>query len=89
MSEKEAPDPEQVGTTNEDYRWKGLSTLWCLIYGLGFPFWIALSNFYGWGLPTWEVMAPLSLAWGGTVVYIIGPENIESWKKLRGGGEDG
>lgn len=72
-----------VGTTDSDYRWRWLSSIWALVYGLGFPAWVGTH-----GLETHSVvLAALVLAWGGTVVYIVGPENVKAWHELRTGGE--
>lgn len=74
--------PSDGGTTDSDYRWRFLSTLWALGYGFGFP--AVLASPYAFDAPG-SVHAALTLAWGATVVYVIGPENVEAWKSLRGG----
>jgi len=72
-------------TTETDYRWRWLSTIWVLVYGLGFPAWVlALGVDVGAG-----VLSALILAWGGTVVYVIGPENVRAFRELRGGTSGG
>jgi len=72
-------------TTETDYRWRWLSTIWVLVYGLGFPVWaLALGVDLGAG-----VLSALILAWGGTVVYVIGPENVRAFRELRGSSSEG
>mgnify|MGYP006934457981 FL=1 len=72
-------------TTETDYRWRWLSTIWVLVYGLGFPAWaLALGVDLGAG-----VLSALILAWGGTVVYVIGPENVRAFRELRGSSSEG
>ena len=67
-------------TTEADYRWRWLSTIWVFVYGLGFPSWaLAVGVDVGAAL-----LSALILAWGGTVVYVIGPENVRAWRELRG-----
>jgi hypothetical protein len=78
MSESES----DRGTTDADYRWHYLSTLWSIIYGLGFPAALGYGLFEN--IPS-SAMAALIIAWGGTVVYIVGPENVKAWQSLRGG----
>ena len=76
---------ETVGTTEADYRWRWLSTIWALAYGLGFPAWaLVVGVDVGAAL-----LSALILAWGGTVVYVIGPENVRAWQELRGGTSGG
>jgi len=76
-------DPDEgAGTTETDYRWRWLSTIWALVYGLGFPAWV-LTTGADVGA---AVLSALLLAWGSTVVYIVGPENVRAWHDLRGGG---
>lgn len=76
-------DDETAGTTETDYRWRWLSTLWALVYGVGFPAWVATL-----GIETHSVvLAALVTAWGATVVYIVGPENVRAWHELRTGGD--
>lgn len=72
------------GTTHEDYRWKGLSTVWAILYGLGFPFYLVLTQLPGSDMTLLPgmILTPLFFAWGGTVVYVIGPENVDAWKAL-------
>ena len=71
-------------TTETDYRWRWLSTIWVLVYGLGFPTWaLSVGVDVGAGL-----LSALILAWGGTVVYVIGPENVRAFRELRGGGSE-
>ncbi len=83
MSETADDTTDGTGTTEADYRWRWLSTIWALVYGFGYPAVLATV-----GLDVSEVvMLALVTAWGGTVVYIIGPENVKAWKELRGGGE--
>jgi len=73
-------DEETAGTTKTDYRWRWLSTIWALAYGLGFPLWVLVV---GTDVNV-AVLGALILAWGGTVVYVIGPENVRAWHELRG-----
>lgn len=76
-------ESDGAGTTNEDYRWKGLSTLWSIVYGLGLPaYLIATQVLSAVEILPGTVLSVLLLAWGATVVYVIGPENVEAWKKL-------
>jgi len=78
-------DEETAGTTEADYRWRWLSTIWALAYGLGFPVWaLVVGVDVGAAL-----LSALILAWGGTVVYVIGPENVRAWQELRGGTSGG
>jgi len=73
------------GTTDADYRWQWLATIWALAFGLGFPTWaLILRPLLDHYPPSAPIMASLLLAWGGTVGYIIGPENIKAWRDLRG-----
>jgi hypothetical protein len=72
-------------TTETDYRWRWLSTIWVLVYGLGFPAW-ALAVGVDVGA---TLLSALILAWGGTVVYVIGPENVRAFRDLRGRPSEG
>lgn len=83
----EPQDNEEDGsvTTNEDYRWRWLSTLWAIIFGFGFALWVFASSVFGFEYPPGTLMGVLTMAWGATVVYVIGPETVEQWKNLRGG----
>lgn len=74
------------GTTDEDYRWRWLSTAFCLIYGLGLPSFYLVAAVMRWETPSAMVASILILVWGGTAVYIIGPENVKAFQKLRDGG---
>jgi hypothetical protein len=77
----ESDDVDQDGgTTETDYRWRWLSTIWALAYGLGFPAWVLFAGVD----VNVAVLGALILAWGGTVVYVIGPENVRAWRELRG-----
>lgn len=78
-------DESTAGTTETDYRWRWLSTLWALGYGFGFPAWV-LATSVDVGA---AVLGSLLLAWGSTVVYIVGPENVKAWQELRAGGSGG
>ena len=79
MSDETVDDT--AGTTETDYRWRWLSTIWALAYGLGFPAWaLSVGADIGTGL-----MSAFVLAWGATVVYVVGPENVRAWRDLRGG----
>ncbi|GAA0539694.1 hypothetical protein GCM10008994_13500 [Halorubrum ejinorense] len=72
-------------TTETDYRWRWLSTIWVLVYGLGFPAWaLTVGTDVGAAL-----LSALILAWGGTVVYVIGPENVRAFRELRSGTSEG
>lgn len=75
---------DEMGTTSTDYRWKYLSTVWALLYGLGLPAWLLM------GAPDVPdyVLAAMILAWGGTVVYVIGIKRIRQWAKVAFGGGD-
>jgi hypothetical protein len=77
-------ESDKAVTTESDYRWKGLSTIFALLYGIGFPAWAVLLPLYGEPYPPGTLMGVLVLAWGGTVVYIIGPENVKAFKNLKG-----
>ena len=81
MTGDESDDVDEGGgTTETDYRWRWLSTIWALAYGLCFPAW---ALFAGADVNV-AVLGALILAWGGTVVYVIGPENVRAWRELRG-----
>lgn len=88
-NEDEMPEEHDTGlfdyaTKDEDYRWKGLSTIWSIVYGFGFPAWLMFSApEYLNSSVDGTVTAFLALAWGATVVYIIGPENVKAWKEIR------
>jgi hypothetical protein len=75
-------DETTAGTTETDYRWRWLSTIWALAYGLGFPAWALFAG----GDVGATLLGALVLAWGSTVVYIVGPENVRAWRELRGSG---
>lgn len=78
-------DTDDGGTTEADYRWKGLSTVMVLAYGLGFPAWLLGSAIFPYAAALdGTVMSVLVLAWLGCWVYAIGPENLEAAKQLRG-----
>ncbi len=65
MSETADDTTDGTGTTEADYRWRWLSTIWALVYGFGYPAVLATV-----GLDVSEVvMLALVTAWGGTVVY--------------------
>jgi len=83
MSADEADDVDgDGGTTEADYRWRWLSTIWALVYGLGVPAWLLTKGMGDVG----AIWSPaLALAWGSVVVYIVGPENVRAWQELRGG----
>lgn len=85
-SDEEHDHHDAAGTTHEDYRWKGLSTAWSLIYGFGFPLYLILTQVPGAGVELLPgmILTLLFAAWGGTVVYVIGPGNIETWQELTG-----
>lgn len=77
-------DTDNGGTTDEDYRWKWLATVFTFFYGLGFPTWV----FFRPPLPVVQsvdgaLMGLMTLVWLGCVVYIIGPETIKAAKDLR------
>jgi hypothetical protein len=76
-------DEETAGTTETDYRWKWLSTIYALVYGLGVPAWVLTHGTADIGA-VWS--SALALQWGAVAVYIIGPENVRAWKELRSGG---
>lgn len=71
---------DSSGTTESDYRWQWLSTIWSVAFGLGFPAVVLAAD----ASVSAPVMASFLLAWGGTVVYIIGPENVKAWRQLKG-----
>ena len=77
---------EDGGTTEADYRWKWLSTIYALVYGLGVPAWVLTQGMDDVGA-VWS--SALALAWGSVVVYIVGPENVRAWQELRGGTSGG
>ena len=77
---------EDGGTTEADYRWKWLSTIYAFAYGLGLP---AVIFTRGTGDIGAVWTSALLLAWGSTVVYIVGPENVRAWQELRGGSSEG
>ncbi|CAL92479.1 hypothetical protein BJ1_gp57 [Halorubrum virus BJ1] len=68
-------------TTESDYRWRWLSTIYALAYGLGVPAWVLYHGTADVGA-VWS--SALALAWGSVVVYIVGPENVRAWRELRG-----
>jgi len=70
-----------VGTTETDYRWRWLSTIWALVYGLGFPTWVLVDGVGVDGV----LLAAFTVGWGATVIYVVGPENVRAWRDLRGG----
>lgn len=72
------------GTTNEDYRWKKLSTIIVLGYGLGFPVWVMGSTIAHYSLSLdGTLMSVLVLVWLACIIYAIGPENLKAAKELR------
>jgi hypothetical protein len=74
-----------AGTTDADYRWKWLSTVFVVVYGLGFPAWVAASSIAGYDIAvSGMLMSVLTLGWLGTIVYAVGPENVKAAKSLRG-----
>ena len=73
------------GTTEADYRWRWLSTIYALAYGLGVPAWVLTQGTADIGA-VWS--SALALAWGSVVVYIVGPENVRAWQELRGAGSE-
>ena len=75
---------ETAGTTEADYRWRWLSTIYALVYGLGVPAWVLTQGIDDVGA-VWS--SALALAWGSVVVYIVGPENVRAWQELRGRSE--
>ncbi|MFC5278646.1 hypothetical protein ACFPM1_07745 [Halorubrum rubrum] len=79
-------DESAAGTTEADYRWRWLSTIYAFAYGLGLPAWILTKGTADIGA-VWS--SALLLAWGSTVVYIVGPENVRAWQDLRGSGGKG
>lgn len=91
---EEQSDEEVNGdiTKDADYRWKWLATIWVMFYGLGFPAWVIASSVtvlpVDLAMVRWEILGALTLAWGGTVVYAIGRENVEVWADIKsmGGG---
>ena len=77
-------DETTAGTTEADYRWKWLSTIYAFVYGLGLPAVIFTKGTADIGA-VWT--SALLIAWGSTVVYIVGPENVRAWQELRSGGD--
>lgn len=73
------------GTTNEDYRWKKLSTIIVLTFGLGFPLWIMGSTIWNYSLSLdGTLMSVLVLVWLACIIYAIGPENLKAAKEIKG-----
>ena len=71
-------------TNNEEYRWRWLSTIIVLLYGLGFPLWVMGSTIYSYTIQLdGTLMSVLVLAWIACFVYAIGPENVREAKKIR------
>lgn len=73
---------DAAGTTQTDYRWRWLSTIYALVYGLGTPAWVLTQRTGDVGA-VWS--SAVALAWGSVAVYIVGPENVRAWQELRGG----
>jgi len=75
MSKSEADDApdmhDETGTTNEDYRWRGLSTALALFVGVGFPLTVAL---HAGGVvditsvPQWAWL-PVTGGWSAVLLY--------------------
>jgi len=76
-------DATHEGTTDEDYRWRWLATVFTGGYGLGYPLITFTYPFVQAPYPGAGIMAPLTLGWLACVVYIVGPENIKVAKSLR------
>lgn len=88
MTEPGAEDDvdDTAGTTEADYRWRWLSTIYALAYGLGVPAVVLFKGTADIGA-VWS--SALALQWGAVAVYIIGPENVRAWQELRGGTSGG
>lgn len=83
MSEEE---PDNGGTTDQDYRWKWLATLFTGAYGLGYPAWLAGSTVLEYSISLdGATMGVLTLVWLACVVYIVGPETVKTAQSIRGG----
>lgn len=83
-----------VFTSRQTRRWIGLSTLWVLVYGLGFPIWVWLSTVEGLGFSVslemnGFLLSVLVAAWFGTVAYVIGPESVMAYKEYKDAGSSG
>lgn len=77
-------DTDNGGTTDDDYRWKWLSTIYVFAYGLAFPAWVFGSTLYGYGLGIdGSLMGIMVLAWLACIVYVVGPETVDAAKSLR------
>lgn len=82
MPDDDTTDDE--GTTNQEYRWKWLSTVYVLAYSLGFPAWVFGSSFFDYALNVdGALMGPLVLVWLACVAYVVGPETVKAAKALR------
>lgn len=80
------PETTNGGTTEQDYRWKWLSTLYVLGYGLGFPAWLLGSALFDYSITLdGTVLGVMVLVWLACVIYVIGPENVKAAQQIRGG----
>jgi hypothetical protein len=78
-------DTTNGGTTDADYRWKWLSTVFVIVHGLGFPVWVTASSIVGYDISVGgPLLSVLALGWLGAVIYAVGPENVKAAKSLRG-----
>lgn len=80
MPEEDSED--EYGTTDPNYRWKGLATVMALVIGLGFPAMAALHAFGAVDIttvPQWA-WVPIVSGWVGVLVYAIGQDVRKAWK---------
>lgn len=73
-------------TTDPAWRWKYLSTMFAVIYGLGFPAWVLVVPVVV-VAPTVDgaMMGVLTLVWLATAAYILGPDMLVAAQKARAG----
>jgi len=79
---EEVDEEEEYGTTNSQYRWKGLATVLALFIGVGFPM---VVGFHAGGyvditvVPQWAWL-PIVSGWAAVLTYALGEDIKKAWK---------
>lgn len=86
VSDKVEDDASSGGTLDEDYRWKGLSTVVTLVTVVGY---VTLVLGHAFGHTETELTggtwATFTLAFLAVVAYSIGPSMVKQAAKAKGG----